>query len=242
MKFDCKYCGKAIAAEGINLERALAKCAACNAVSDISEALDGIQRRRKLRSGADDPDGVDRETIGLPANVRDESTEYRLRLVRRWFSKSVLILAFFCVFWDGFLIFWYFIAFTEDTPLIMKIFPVLHVAIGIVLTYGVACGFINHTIVEAEGGELRVRHGPLPVPGNRRLTTADIKQLYTRERVRRGKNGYNYNYEVRAKLHQGKSIMLLSYVDDPELALAYEKRIEQFLKIEDEPVRGELRR
>ena len=150
-------------------------------MSDISEELDGIQRRRQSGRGADDAGEIDRDPIGLPANVRDESSEFRLRLVRRWFSKMVLALAFFCIFWDGFLIFWYFIAFTKDTPLMMKVFPVIHVLVGVVLTYGVVCGFVNHTVVEAEGGELRVRHGPLPVPGNRRLTLSDIKQLYTRE-------------------------------------------------------------
>jgi hypothetical protein len=34
----------------------------------------------------------------------------RVVLVRRWFTPAVLFMAFFCVFWDGFLIRWYAIA------------------------------------------------------------------------------------------------------------------------------------
>lgn len=230
MNLHCKQCEKPIAAGDINLDRALAKCAACNAVFSFADQIEGDNDARK----------VDRAAVGLPENMRDESSGYKLRLVRRWFSPAIFILLIFCFLWDGFLVFWYSMAFKEGAPLIMKVFPILHVLIGVGLTYGVVCGFVNRTEVEVEGGELRVRHGPLPVPGNRRLAADDLQQLYTRERLRRNRNGHSYQYEVRAKTRGGKSVSLLSGLSDPELALYYEQRIEQFLGIKDEPVRGEL--
>ena len=43
---------------------------------------------------------------------------------------------------------WYGIAFAADTPLIAKLFPLLHVAMGIGLTYFTLAGLVNRTTVE----------------------------------------------------------------------------------------------
>src|SRR5690606_5247899 len=75
-----------------------------------------------------------------------------LVFTRRWFQPVFLFLAFFCLMWDGFLVVWYGIAFatlgTAKGPgLMMFVFPLIHVAVGVGLTYYTICGFFNRTEV-----------------------------------------------------------------------------------------------
>lgn len=232
MKLECIKCGESIAAEDINLNRLLAKCSACNAVFSFAEQVDASARGVQ---------GV-RDPVRLPKGMRDESSRSGLRLVRRWFGPCVIFLAIFCMMWDGFLVFWYSAALKEGAPLVMKVAPLVHVLVGLVLSYWVVAGFVNSTVVEVTGGALRVRHGPLPVPGNRCLSASDIKQLHCRRRVRRTRQSVYYRYDVRVTLTTGKTLALLKGLDTADVALYYEQQIEQFLGIEDEPVAGELPR
>lgn len=54
---------------------------------------------------------------------------------RNWLTWAIAPMAFFAVFWDGFIIFWYATALKTHGPLIMILFPLLHVAVGVGLTY-----------------------------------------------------------------------------------------------------------
>jgi hypothetical protein len=49
-------------------------------------------------------------------------------------------------------------------------------------------GFFNKTVIDVGQSMLLVRHGPIPWPGNRRLSTADVTQLYCEEKTSRRRN------------------------------------------------------
>jgi hypothetical protein len=236
MQVHCTQCGVQIPADDLNIDTGIAKCRACNCVFSFLEALREHSAAERTR-----PPTAERPAVPQPRGVAMDDLGGRLRLVRRWFQWPILMLLFFCVAWDGFLVFWYSIAFTQKAPWIMVVFPVVHVAVGIAMTYGVLCGFFNRTVIEVEGGRFTIQHGPLPWPGNRTIDTADLKQLYCRQRVRNTRNGTSETYELHAQLADGKQLKLISGLDEAEQALFLEQQIEKYLGIKDVPVAGEFR-
>ena len=185
----------------------------------------------------------DLEYRSRPGLSRMRSFRRNWRITRRWFSCVFIFLAFFCVFWDGFLVFWYSIAFGAGAPLIAKLFPILHLALGIGLTYFTLAGFVNRTTIEVASDELTIQHGPLPWFGNHRLPVDQLEQLYSRQVVNQGKNGrISYSYKVNAVTREGKKITLLSGLTESDQALFVEQQLEQHLGIKDRPVPGELPR
>ena len=97
-----------------------------------------------------------------PKEVTLQKQGDRLELSWRWFSWKYLPLAFFCVAWDSFLIFWYSMAFSTGSPWIMIVFPIAHVAVGVGLTYYTLAGFLNRSQVILDRTSFSVTHGPLP--------------------------------------------------------------------------------
>jgi hypothetical protein len=232
MLLKCKACGAAIDADHIDLARDIATCPYCGAVTRLEEVR---------RSATEAPPAV-RPRVELPPRFTVEDTFGGLTIRRRWFSPAILFLAVFAVGWDSFLVFWYATAFATGAPWIMVVFPVVHLAVGVVLTYSVVACFLNTTTVTAEDGRLTVRHGPLPWPGNTDLETADFDQLYCEEKVHRGKNGESRTYAVSALTRGGTKRKLLDGLTDADQAVFIEQRLEDYLKIKDRPVAGEMSR
>ncbi|MET0398886.1 MAG: hypothetical protein ABW277_18990 [Longimicrobiaceae bacterium] len=231
MQLTCKSCRSPIAADDVNLDNGLAKCRACNAVFRFDDDP-------MLAVGATRP----RERMKPPRSLAQETAGGRVTFRHRWFSPKFLFLVFFCVFWDGFLVFWYTLAIAGDAPLVFKLFPLIHVTVGAVLTYYTIAGFVNTTTVMLDRGHLSVRHGPLPWPGKLDVDTSRFRQLYCEEKVSRGKNGVSYTYDLKAVMSDGERRKIVSGLDSPDVPLYLEQQMEEWLKIRDEPVHGELRR
>ena len=111
--------------------------------------------------------------------------------------------------------------------------------IGIAITYGVITTLVNTTTIDVDDRELRVRHGPLPVPGNKTLPSLDVKQLYCKERISRNKNGTSVTYALHVKLKGGKDEKLLANLTQQSHALYVEQQVERVLGLQDEAVAGE---
>ncbi|MCK4658525.1 MAG: hypothetical protein KAV82_03295 [Phycisphaerae bacterium] len=223
----CKHCGAEVPAEDVNLNNAIAKCRACNAVFSFAEDV-GLDEGNVKTPGR----GRHRERaeVPMPDKITVENWGGNLKFTRRWFSPVFIFLVFFCVLWDGFLVVWYSMAFGEDGPLIVKVFPIFHVAVGIGLTYFTVAGFVNRTIIEVGGGMLRIQHAPMPWPGNRTINTVDLGQLYCTEHIHRGKHGaVHRSYRLNAALKDGKKFKLLSGLSEPDQVLYLEQEIEKRL-------------
>jgi hypothetical protein len=189
----------------------------------------------------------------MPEKITRELLPSGLRLTWRWYSMAAWGLAFFCVFWDGFLVFWYAGATAgidvsqgfeglRGPQLMMLLFPLLHVGVGLGITYFTACKFLNRTVVDVSPREIRVTIGPLPWPGNRSVAPLQVAQVYREEIVRNTKNGQTVTYSVSAALKDGKKLKLLSGLDTADQALFLEQEIERHLGIRDQPVAGEMRK
>jgi len=165
MHLTCPDCGAAIPADDINIDQGIAKCRACNAVINVAE---------EVHAGGSVPSILRRPRVPQPPRITVEDLGDGLRLTRRWFSGTAVALTFFCVFWDGFLVVWYSIAFGAGGPWFMVVFPLLHVVVGIGLTYFTLALYLNRSVLEVRDGRLTIRHGPLPWPGNRNLDTSGV--------------------------------------------------------------------
>ncbi len=182
-----------------------------------------------------------RPVIGVPASVRIEKDGQSARIVQRWFSFKYIPLLLFCVAWDGFLIFWYSLALGGGEPWIMAVFPIVHLAIGVSVTYTTLCGFVNRTVLEVTRDELAVWYEPLPWPGEKTIKVADLKQLYCKEKVTRGENSTTSQYQLYALTRDNRQVALVSNLDSADVALFFEQQIERWLKIPNQAVTGEFR-
>jgi hypothetical protein len=235
MHLTCPDCGAAVPAEDVNIERGIGKCRACNAVIDVETALRGSD------GGAG---AVRRPPVPQPGSITVEDLGGTgLRLTRRWFTWGVLLLTVFCVIWDGFLVFWYTMALQPGAPWFAVVFPLIHVTVGVLLTYSTLAMYVNRTVLEINDGRLTVRHGPLPWPGNRDLDVSEVEQLYCEEKTSRSRQGnVSYTYKVCGLLKGGRRETLLDSLPQRDHALFVEQFIEKYLGIEDRPVGGELPR
>lgn len=199
----------------------------------------GARREREEREKTDAyrriPDGIKIENIGNG-----------LRFVRSWWSMNFFFFVPFALFWNGFLVMWYGIVTSSmqlNNPFswIFLLFPLLHVGVGLGLAYFCLCLWFNRTIVQLRGGIFSIEHKPLPWFGAKKLPSDELEQLYCKEVLSNSKNGTNVTYEVHAILRNHRNIKLLSGLADAEQALFFEEAIEDYLGIEERPVRGEMR-
>jgi hypothetical protein len=250
MEIRCPSCGDVVEAKDISLERMLAKCLRCNDVFDVSAQVGrpagSLAHPVRARALVTMPRSL-RVLEGGAGAEQAEFTTYRemrpaiprLVIERRWFTPAAIALAFFCLFWDGFLVFWYSVALSSSKhpPTMAILFPFLHVAAGVAITYAALCAFVNRSRIAVDGGRLRVTHGPLPWFGQRDLPVGDIRQLYCEQR--RGQKG-STTYRLKAIMGSGDRVTLLRDLRDPQPALYLEALLERHLGIVDEPVAGEF--
>lgn len=234
----CKSCGSPVPAADVHLERLVAKCRRCNAVfafgAHLGRAAPAPRRRPPLPRGL----RVESGEPPLPAEGGYRTAAVRERgplvITRRWFRPLHLFLLVFAMVWDGFLVSWY-AAVARTGGSIEMLFPLLHVAAGVAVTYAAVTGLVNRTVLRVEGGKLSVRHGPLPWIGNVEIETARLRQLYVRRRMHHTKNGTYYTWSVQADTDDFETITLLARLHDREQAEYIEWAVEAHLGIEDDP-------
>jgi hypothetical protein len=174
---NCPRCRALIVANDVNLEHLLAKCGSCQEVFRFApEEIEAVTDRVLERIVSPNP--LRKAKAPRPGSILVEDWGLDRRLVKNWFSSGVVGMLMFCIFWDGFLFFWYFIAFNNDGPWMMVIFPLLHVAVGVTMTYSTIAHSFNRTEITLSEGLLEVYQGPVPWPGNISMPTGAIEQLY----------------------------------------------------------------
>ncbi|MEM1209317.1 MAG: hypothetical protein AAGI54_08620 [Planctomycetota bacterium] len=236
----CRSCGANLHADDVNTAMGIAKCRHCGAVYAFGAAMGG----GAAKAGSGEPGPRVRAEVEKPSGFTIEEDPYRFRITQRWLTWKVIPLAVFAVLWDGFLVFWYFMAINairdgDAMAWVMALFPVLHLAAGVVITYAVIATLFNTTTIDVNDRELSVRHGPLWVPGNKTLRSLDIKQLYCKTKVNNGKNGTTFSYQLFAIKNDGKEEKLLTNLDQQSHAIYVEQQIERVMGIKDEAVAGE---
>ncbi len=219
----CKNCGANVPTENINIQKALAKCSSCDCVFNFDNQVK-----------------VTRPSVAMPEKFEVLQLRSSLDISYKWYSPMYIFLAFFALFWNGFMAVWYYIALTEGVWM-MAIFGVFHLAVGVGLIYTVLAGFFNSTHINATQTRLKFLHEPLWWRGNREIEVSEIDQIFCKLQVNRGKNGStSLAYHLCMIDVTGKHTKLLTNLETPEQALFLEQELEKFLGIEDRRVAGEL--
>lgn len=179
--------------------------------------------------------------VPIPDSISEHTTIHGTVLERRW-RKSLVQLAgltLFCIAWDAFLVFWYFLAFTTESPWIMKVFPIAHLGVGIGLTYYLVAAYLNRTDITVSSGQLEIKTHPVPWLGNKTVNTSEIAQLYITEDSSKDSYGkVSRSYELHMIDHGNKQRTLIKGLESAQEALYLEKRLEEILNITSEPVAG----
>src|SRR5690242_19698770 len=111
MTLSCRNCGGAFTENDLDSLRAIARCRFCKAVTSI-------------------PPSRLRPTAPLPARFRAVELPDSLTVEWRWFTNKTVMLAFFCVAWDSFLLAFYPRAIASGQVLAI-LFPIAHLAVGV---------------------------------------------------------------------------------------------------------------
>lgn len=226
----CPNCASAIREEDYDQQRGMMKCGYCGT----------LMLPPRGRSG---PQGFQpRPPIPLPEGMSLEPTTDGIVITRRWWHITAIFLIIFCFFWDSFLVGWFTVASKTSAPASFNLFPLVHVLVGLGLTYYTLALLVNRTRIEVTRGSVTVSHGPLPWNGWRQIMAGMIDQLYCKEIIRRGKNGPTVIYEVWVALTNGTQSKLVGLGMEMEQALYVEQQIESLLDLKDKPMAGEVRR
>jgi hypothetical protein len=91
--------------------------------------------------------------IGLPDKLEPYHRGSYIEIVRKWFGYRIIFMTVFAIFWDGFLFMWYSKVGEGADPMAFY-FPLIHVAVGIGLTYAVVAGWLNRTYILVGQGKI----------------------------------------------------------------------------------------
>jgi hypothetical protein len=178
--------------------------------------------------------------IGLPERFEVDEHSGDLRIHWKWPVFVAIPLAFFSLAWDSFLVFWYFgLSRSENASLVFWMFPLGHVAVGLILPYVAIAFWVNRTFVEIAGAEITVTHRPLPWPGNRRVPVMEVRQLFCVERARQKGSP---TYAVMARLASGREVTLITGLSSDREARFLEERLERRIGLANEAIAGEVPR
>lgn len=177
-----------------------------------------------------------------PDSVTTETRGGLLVITIRWYSLAVWLLLAFCVIWDAFVLFFFFTT-LKNLPVGSVIFwaPLLHVGVGIVLSYIALAHVINRTVISVGNGRFVAKIGPLPWPGGKDLSTADFAQLFCDEVTSQNRNGgRSSSFRLNAVTKDGRKLLLVRGLQRDQ-ALYAELVAEKQLGIVPAPVVGEVR-
>lgn len=227
----CPTCSAEIQAKDINMSETLAVCSTCNTVFNFGDDPDFEVEPKKKKK---------RDLIHPPTRITSELTANGLEITMRWFRPLAIFLTLFAVFWDGFMLFWYGIAISNQAWE-MAAFGSLHLAVGVGLTYYVIALYVNRTDLVIDRTEIRKRVSPLPFPrGNLTISANDIEQLFVKQKVTYSKNGRQISYQVCYRPYGESDKVLMQGLNDSESGKYIEQEIERYLGIRDEAVSGEF--
>jgi hypothetical protein len=115
----------------------------------------------------------------------------------------------------------------------MKLFPVLHVSVGVFLTWYTIALLFNTTTIDVNYDRVRVRHHPIWWPGNRHLDAAQIKSVFVKESsVKKNEQSV---WNVMIDTTDDRRVALLARVDDQDQALYIAQEIKKFLALSEQP-------
>lgn len=238
MELHCPSCGLPFKADDVDFKLKAARCRHC----DRAFALDALVDNKDATPVA--PEDIHKSAEPeKPAKVHEDSGYDGLTLSYRWFQPGGVGLLIFSVFWDGFLVVWYALCFMSQAPLVMFIFPILHVLVGLAIGYASLTMLVNFTKIRVNGDRLTVWSGPIPTGGSKDVSTSGIKQLFVHRKTpatsSEGRTAHVGSFDLHMQNADGSTTWLIKSIPDYAIAAYLERRIENYLGIKDAKMGGE---
>ncbi len=178
--------------------------------------------------------------LPIPENMQVEEFKNSLTITYKWSKIMGYALLGFSLFWNGFIYFGFISEILEDDiPIFFALFMIPFVAAGIFMAYFGVANILNSTIISVGFDNVTVKHTPIAWFGNKNIFKHDIKQLYVKQHISKGKNGTTISYTVNLIDKNNKDIKLIENLHTAEEGRFIEQKIEKFLKIQSKPVSGE---
>jgi hypothetical protein len=236
----CTHCDARVPPELVNVARATAGCAACGAISEISDQLPAVLRRRAL---------VRRRTV-VPAGFRIQ------RINRSQAIEDAVFRATTFTQRDDLVIEWPWarnrsgllgglaLTLTIGAALAVNLLGGPVVIVSVVLSvlaslYLAACAFLQQSRLTITADVLELTHGPLPVPGGWRLRADQIEQLFVEELRSTDEDGVVSSVYALVLIDRDRTRRRLLRFPTQAEADVIERTLEDLLGIPDQPVAGE---
>lgn len=127
----------------------------------------------------------------------------------------------------------------SDRELLLKIFCLAFIAIGAVSAYFTIASAMNKTQVYVNKNSMAIQHHPIPWIGNKTIEVKEIQQIYVKTVVKTNNQRTYYKYHVLGLTSDNQKIKLVTGLTKYQHAHFIEKKIEDYLGIENESVADE---
>lgn len=232
LSLQCKKCGEAIDSKDVNINKTIAKCNHCGSIFTFEDEV--FFQNKRGRPEYIMPPGT--EVLTLLSSM-----EIELDWFKSMKRSNIAFETMFTVLWNV-------ITLVILVTMIMAgqggiiIFLIAHLASGLGLAYNLMAKFINKTTINVDAEYLRITHGPLKtMRRNIEIRKDNIKQFYVTEySTNASKNGEPIKaYGLFAILNNNKRVRIIKD-SNKETTQYLEQELENYLKIVDEPVKGEM--
>lgn len=234
LSLDCARCGAGLQSNDVRADLGIATCRQCGAVLDLKGRLSELPAPQAAAPSMP-------ALSAKPAHFLVRESPGAFEVSWRWFKPSVLGMLAFAVLWDGFLLVWYAGAARGGADLYTLLFPSLHIAAGVGITYSAIARLVNSTRLTIDRDALTVGHGPVPWLGGRRHPREHLSQLFVERTDRSGAKGrVTTAYDLCALEPSGTKRVLLKGLEHESEALWLERTLEHRLGIVPRHVAGAI--
>src|SRR6266496_3988043 len=170
--------------------------------------------------------------IGIPIQMTVRKNPHHLQITRTWFEKKYLFLIPFVLAWDAFLFLLCKLTFSAPkADVFVILFLSLFLLVGVGTNYFMLADCLNTTTINVTSNVILIKHSPIPVWGNKRISSKELLQLECKKTSVRHGFYWVDAFSVLAKKKDQETITLLFGLRKVEQALFIKQEVEHFLDI-----------
>jgi hypothetical protein len=172
-----------------------------------------------------------------PENFSVEKYTDSLTITWQWKNSLARLYFIFGAVWMGISFVIFFLA--GMGPVIL--FLVFMWAIGLWIFYYALAQKYNSTKITATVEGLEIKIGPIPFPGNIKVSREEISQFYFVKTKRNGNKGLYTVYTFKVKKPDGQSEVLIVDLAEPARGMFIQEQLRKFYRLEGISVAGEYK-
>ena len=196
-----------------------------NILTDFEASLNAMAEQ-KIKEATD---------MTLPKGFELNYFDEYMQITRVWHSfKTFFVLTGALIFNGVWITNGFFELLFSDRELLLKLFCLVFIVIGLGLIYLTITTWLNKTQIYVSKDAIEIKHKPIPWPGNKRIETSNIKQLFVKKISRNSSNNRTtYTFNVLGVTSENKQFKLITGLERHQHAHFIERKIEDYLNIEN---------